>query len=121
MCVFVHGVGVALGSVSAFCFSREYNIRSPERECVCVKCKTPSPVSPLCFRNRGLHRASAGLAGDREEVSLCQLPGLQIHHHTPQQVRRTLHMLSVCEPPASTFKCTYTCGDSERIAAGSFI
>lgn len=42
----------------------------------------------MCLRNRGLHRASAGLAGDRQEVSSCQLPGLQIHHHAPQQVRQ---------------------------------
>lgn len=43
----------------------------------------------VSLRNRGPHRASAGFEGNSEEVSSCQLPGLQIRHHTPQQVRHT--------------------------------
>lgn len=37
-------------------------------------------------RNRGLHGAPAGSEGNREEVSVGELPGFQIHHHSPQQV-----------------------------------
>lgn len=59
------------------------------RETVCKTFKTHHVSCSLC-RNRGLHRAASGPQGDRQEVPLCQLPGLQIHHHTPQQVRNSV-------------------------------